>query len=82
MIPGHCPSLQQRNSLPLDRLYDWLVDHNQQQHGKLTVESALCLMDDPVTTSSNWLNVLLEPKSTHLWIANAGSSGEPAATQN
>jgi hypothetical protein len=61
--------------------YDLLVDRVEAQRGQLTAESALRLMDRPVAMSSNLHNVLFEPKSTTFWVANASSSGEPAASQ-
>ncbi|HMO84378.1 MAG TPA: C45 family autoproteolytic acyltransferase/hydrolase [Lacipirellulaceae bacterium] len=61
--------------------YDRLVDRVEAQHGQLTAETALRLMDRPVAMRSNLHNVLFEPRSTRLWVANASSSGEPAAQQ-
>jgi hypothetical protein len=38
-------------------------------------------MDRPVAMKSNLHNVLFEPRSTRMWVANASSDGEPAANQ-
>ncbi len=38
-------------------------------------------MDRPVAMKSNLHNVLFEPKSTRLWVANASKDAQPAATQ-
>ncbi|MEX1230406.1 MAG: C45 family peptidase [Planctomycetaceae bacterium] len=61
--------------------YTELVRRVQEQHGQLTAESALRLMDRPVAMKSNLHNVLFEPKSTKFWVANASSDGHPAAEQ-
>jgi isopenicillin-N N-acyltransferase like protein len=67
--------------LSADDRYDHLVDRVEAQHGRFTAESALHLMDRPVAMKSNLHNVLFEPHSTRLWVANASSAGEPAAEQ-
>jgi hypothetical protein len=61
--------------------YDDLVKRVQSQHGKLNADTALHLMDRPVAMRSNLHNVLFEPRSTRLWVANASQAGEPAAEQ-
>lgn len=61
--------------------YTELVRRVQEQHGELTAESALHLMDRPVAMKSNLHNVLFEPKSTKFWVANASIDGQPAAEQ-
>jgi isopenicillin-N N-acyltransferase like protein len=61
--------------------YDLLVDRVKEQHGKLTAESALRLMDRPVAMKSNLHNALFEPRSTRFWVANAAPDGSPAAEQ-
>ena len=38
-------------------------------------------MSRPVAMKSNLHNVLFEPKSTKLWVANASKAGDPAANQ-
>jgi hypothetical protein len=61
--------------------YDELVKRVQSQHGKLNADTALHLMDRPVAMRSNLHNVLFEPGSTRLWVANASQAGGPAAEQ-
>jgi isopenicillin-N N-acyltransferase like protein len=61
--------------------YQQLVDRVEQQHGELTAEAALHLMDRPVAMKSNLHNALFEPASTRFWVANASPAGEPAAEQ-
>jgi len=61
--------------------YNLLVDRVEAQHGKITAEAALRLMDRPVSMSSNLHNALFEPRSTRMWIANADPAGKPAAEQ-
>ncbi len=67
--------------LSADDRYNLLVDRVEAQHGRLTAESALRLMDRPVAMKSNLHNALFEPRSTRFWVANASSDGEPAAKQ-
>jgi hypothetical protein len=59
--------------------YDELARRVQGGHGDFTAETALRLMDRPVAMKSNLHNVLFEPKSTRLWVANAGADLQPAA---
>lgn len=61
--------------------YKELVKRVQDGHGKFTPESALRLMDLGVAMKSNLHNVLFEPKTTRLWIANATKDKAPAASQ-
>jgi hypothetical protein len=61
--------------------YHKLVERAQQAHGQITAESALRLMDRPVAMQSNLHNVLFEPKSLRLWVANATADQQPAANQ-
>lgn len=61
--------------------YRELVRRTQAQHGKLDVQSAMRLMDRPVAMGSNLHNVLFEPSTTRLWVANATAEGAPAAEQ-
>ncbi|MFN0196108.1 MAG: C45 family autoproteolytic acyltransferase/hydrolase [Planctomycetaceae bacterium] len=61
--------------------YRELVRRVKEQHGELTAESALRLMDRPVAMKSNLHNVLFEPMSTKFWVANASADGKPAAEQ-
>jgi hypothetical protein len=49
--------------------------------GKFTAEDALKLMERPVAMKSNLHNVLFEPASTKIWVANASSDKRPAAEQ-
>lgn len=61
--------------------YQELVKRTQAKHGQFTAEDALELMSRPVAMKSNLHNVLFEPKSTKLWVANAGLDKTPAAEQ-
>lgn len=61
--------------------YHELVRRTKAEHGELTAEGALRLMDRPVAMKSNLHNALFEPKSTRFWVANANKAGEPAAEQ-
>lgn len=59
--------------------YDELTRRAAAGYGTFTAETALRLMDRPVAMKSNLHNVLFEPKSTRLWVANAGADRQPAA---
>ena len=61
--------------------YEELVRRTLEQHGKLTPDSALRLMDCPVAMKSNLHNVLFAPKTTQFWVANASLDRKPAAEQ-
>lgn len=61
--------------------YHELVKRVRQGHGQFTPESALRLMDLGVAMKSNLHNVLFEPRTTKLWIANATKDKQPAAVQ-
>lgn len=61
--------------------YKELSKRVKQGYGSFTAESAIKLMSRPVAMKSNLHNVLFEPKSTKLWVANAASDGTPAANQ-
>lgn len=61
--------------------YHELARRVREQAGSLDAASALHLMDCPVAMKSNLHNVLFEPQSTRLWVANASPDGLPAATQ-
>jgi hypothetical protein len=61
--------------------YKELARRVRERAGTLDAESALHLMDCPVAMKSNLHNVLFEPRSTRLWVANASADGQPAATQ-
>ncbi|WP_417382326.1 C45 family autoproteolytic acyltransferase/hydolase [Gimesia sp.] len=61
--------------------YQELSKRVKQGYGKFTAESAIELMSRPVAMKSNLHNVLFEPKSTKLWVANASPDGKPAANQ-
>lgn len=61
--------------------YRELARRVREQAGTLDAASALRLMDCPVAMKSNLHNVLFEPGSTRLWVANASADGQPAATQ-
>ncbi|MBC7820578.1 MAG: peptidase C45 [Planctomycetaceae bacterium] len=61
--------------------YKKLVERAQTGHGQFTAESAIELMSRPVAMKSNLHNVLFEPKSTKLWVANATPDKKPAAEQ-
>jgi hypothetical protein len=49
--------------------------------GKFTIDSAMHLMDRPVAMKSNLHNVLFQPATTRLWVANASHDKQPAADQ-
>lgn len=61
--------------------YKELARRVREQTGTFDAASALHLMDCPVAMKSNLHNVLFEPGSTRLWVANASADGQPAATQ-
>lgn len=61
--------------------YKELVKRAQANHGQFTAETARDLMCRPVAMKSNLHNVLFEPKSTKLWVANATADKQPAADQ-
>jgi isopenicillin-N N-acyltransferase-like protein len=61
--------------------YQELVRRTAAQRGRFTAEDALKLMERPVAMKSNLHNVLFEPKSTALWVANASADQRPAAEQ-
>ncbi|HVX11949.1 MAG TPA: C45 family peptidase [Pirellulales bacterium] len=61
--------------------YKELARRVREEAGSLDAERALHLMDCPVAMKSNLHNVLFEPRSTKLWVANASPDGQPAATQ-
>ncbi|HEX7378868.1 MAG TPA: C45 family peptidase [Pirellulales bacterium] len=61
--------------------YKELARRVRAQAGTFDAASALHLMDCPVAMKSNLHNVLFEPRSTRLWVANASADGQPAATQ-
>ncbi|MCX7423629.1 MAG: C45 family autoproteolytic acyltransferase/hydrolase [Planctomycetia bacterium] len=61
--------------------YKELVRRTQANHGQFTAETARDLMCRPVAMKSNLHNVLFEPKSTKLWVANATADKQPAADQ-
>lgn len=61
--------------------YKELVRRVQEGHGTFDADSARHLMDRPVAMKSNLHSVLFEPKNGRLWVANASTDGEPAATQ-
>lgn len=61
--------------------YTELARRVRERAGQLDAASALHLMDCPVAMKSNLHNVLFEPRSTKLWVANASADGQPAATQ-
>ncbi len=67
--------------LSIGSRYEELARRVQDGHGTFDAESARHLMDRPVAMKSNLHNVLFEPASTRLWVANASASGEPAAGQ-
>ena len=62
--------------------YRQLVRRVEQGHGDFTAESARRLMDRPVSMNSNLHNVLFEPASLRLWVANATADLQPAADQH
>lgn len=61
--------------------YEELVRRAEAGHGTFTAETALRLMDRPVAMKSNLHNVLFEPRTTRLWVANASHDKQPAAEQ-
>ena len=61
--------------------YEELVRRVKAGRGTFDADSARALMSRPVAMKSNLHSVLFEPKSTRLWVANASTTGEPAATQ-
>ena len=84
--PGEAHSLlpkpvQDSVLLSAGRRYEELVRRAEANHGKFDAESAQRLMDCPVAMRSNLHNVLFEPASTKLWIANATADKKPAAEQ-
>ncbi|MHB1036515.1 MAG: C45 family autoproteolytic acyltransferase/hydrolase [Pirellulales bacterium] len=67
--------------LSAGKRYEDLVARVKKDHGSITHESALRLMDRPVAMASNLHNALFAPKSTKLWVANASKDKKPAAEQ-
>ena len=61
--------------------YQELVKRTIASRGKFTAEDALKLMERPVAMKSNLHNVLFEPLSTKIWVANASPDKRPAAEQ-
>ena len=61
--------------------YRLLVERAQAGHGEFDAQAAIELMSRPVAMKSNLHNVLFEPKSTRLWVANASPDKKPAAEQ-
>src|SRR5262249_8848374 len=61
--------------------YAELVRRAKEGHGQFDAESARKLMDCPVAMKSNLHDVLFEPRSTRLWVANASIDKKPAAEQ-
>lgn len=61
--------------------YKELVRRTQATHGSLDADAARHLMDCGVAMKSNLHNVLFQPQSTKLWIANATADKKPAANQ-
>jgi hypothetical protein len=61
--------------------YTELVRRVRQGYGQFDAEGARRLMDCPVAMKSNLHDVLFEPKSTRLWVANASPDKKPAAEQ-
>ena len=61
--------------------YEELAKRVKAGHGTFDAESARHLMDRPVAMKSNLHSVLFETATGRLWIANASTAGEPAATQ-
>lgn len=61
--------------------YEELVRRTVAKRGRFTAEDALKLMERPVAMKSNLHNVLFEPKSTKIWVANASNDQRPAAEQ-
>jgi isopenicillin-N N-acyltransferase like protein len=67
--------------LSADERYLELVRRANEGLGTFTLAEALRLMDRPVAMKTNLHNVLFEPRSTKLWVANASKDGRPAADQ-
>jgi hypothetical protein len=61
--------------------YEELAKRVQAGHGTFDAESARHLMDRPVAMKSNLHSVLFETTTSKFWVANASTSGEPAANQ-
>ena len=61
--------------------YEELAKRVQAGHGSFDAESARHLMDRPVAMKSNLHSVLFETTTTRFWVANASTTGEPAASQ-
>jgi hypothetical protein len=61
--------------------YEELVRRVKAGHGQFDAESARDLMNRPVAMQSNLHSVLFETRTTRLWVANASTDGEPAASQ-
>lgn len=61
--------------------YTELARRAGEKRGQFTAEEALQLMRRPVAMKSNLHNVLFEPKTTRLWVANASADKQPAAEQ-
>jgi hypothetical protein len=61
--------------------YKELVRRAQAAHGSIDADAAQHLMDCGVAMKSNLHNVLFQPKTTKLWIANATADKKPAADQ-
>ena len=61
--------------------YKELTKRVQAGHGTFTEKTAIHLMDCPVAMKSNLHNVLMAPKSTKFWVANASKDKKPAAYQ-
>jgi len=67
--------------LSVGKRYEELARRVQAGLGTFNADTALHLMDCPVAMKSNLHNVLFEPKTTRLWVANATHEGAPAANQ-
>jgi isopenicillin-N N-acyltransferase like protein len=61
--------------------YDELARRAAESHGKFDANTVKQLMERPIVGRANLHNVLFEPVSTRMWIANAGVDGSPAAEQ-
>jgi predicted choloylglycine hydrolase len=61
--------------------YEELAKRVQAGHGTFDADSARHLMDRPVAMKSNLHSVLFETTTTKFWVANASTTGEPAANQ-
>ncbi|MFM7207088.1 MAG: C45 family autoproteolytic acyltransferase/hydrolase, partial [Planctomycetaceae bacterium] len=61
--------------------YTLLVKRVQAAHGRIDAETAIGLMDRPVSMSSNLHNVLFESSTGRFWVAHASPEGRPAAEQ-